>query len=104
MILEYGARISSGTHSQPIYSCTTLSLIIATTPTDFKCCWKKKKQEEKEEKKKKKEEEEKKKKIVWCQSFFQLCSQAVQCPTTNNQRRRFFGGFPHTSEKPLFSE
>ena len=37
-------------------------------------------------------------KTVWFLSLFQLCSQALECPTTNNQRSRFLGYILQTSE------
>ena len=75
----YGAGILAGTHS-PIRSWTTPSLIIATTPTDSKCCWKNTL------------------KAVWFPSLFQLCFKALECSTTNSQGRKHLGGVSRTSE------
>ena len=72
MLQRYSTRILAGTHS-PICSCMTPSFIIAATPTDSKCCWKKHP------------------KKVWFPSLFQLCTQALECPTTNNQGSRPVG-------------
>ena len=40
------------------------------------------------------------KKTVWFPSLFQLCSQALECPTTNNQGSRLRGGIPQTYKTP----
>ena len=44
------------------------------------------------------------KKTVWFPSLFQLCSQALECPTTNNQGSRVLGGVSQSLKTHLFCE